>query len=71
MKPYCKNEKPFVYAIFSDQDKEKALPIMRKLSDEGVLFWFAERFSKKERKRSAADRSGNSGRKRKHELGNP
>ena len=54
MKPYCKNEKPFVYAVFSDQDKEKALPIMRKLADEGVLFWFTERFSKKERKRMEA-----------------
>ena len=48
MKPYCKNGKPYIYAVFPDHGKEQALSVMRKLNEEGVAFWFTQRFSKKE-----------------------
>ena len=48
MKPYCKNGKPYIYAVFADHDKEQALSDMRKLDTEGITFWFTQQFSKKE-----------------------
>ena len=54
MKAYSKNEKPFVYAVFSDKDEEKALEIIGKIYENDIAFWFAEQFSKKEFKRIEA-----------------
>ena len=54
MKPYCKNGKPYIYAVFADHDKEQALSDIRKLNAEGVAFWFTLRFSNKEIKRIEA-----------------
>ena len=54
MKLYCKNEKPFVYAVFSDNDSERVLPILQRINEEGVSFWYSEKFTKKEIKRIEA-----------------
>ncbi|MHB1314522.1 MAG: leucine-rich repeat domain-containing protein [Christensenellales bacterium] len=54
MKLYCKNEKPFVYAVFSSQDKEQAIAVLQKTVEDGVPFWFSEQFSKKEIRRIEA-----------------
>lgn len=54
MKLYCKNEKPFVYAVFSDNDSDRVLPILQKINEEGISFWYSEQFSKKEIKRIEA-----------------
>ena len=54
MKPYCKNEKPFVYAVFSDRDSEQALSVLKKISDDDIYFWYSPQFSKKEIKRIEA-----------------
>lgn len=51
---YCANEKPFIYAIFSDRDKDRAVAVLEKLNEEGVLFWFPMEFSKKEIERIEA-----------------
>lgn len=54
MERYCKNEKPFVYSIFSGQDSGQAIPVMQKISEADIRFWYADLFSKKERKRMDA-----------------
>lgn len=54
MKAYCANEKPFVYAAFSGGDGDQATAILQKLNADGVLFWFSDRFSKKEIRRIEA-----------------
>lgn len=48
MKAYCANERPFVYAVFSVMDEDRATTILQKINEEGILFWFSEQFSKKE-----------------------
>ena len=54
VQPYCKNEKPFTYSVFSSHDKGRAISILEKIEKEGILFWFSEQFSKKEIKRIEA-----------------
>jgi hypothetical protein len=54
MKPYSRNQKPFVYAAFSDCDRERALPILEKINEHGIAFWFSDRFTKKEAGRMEA-----------------
>ena len=54
MKPYCKNEKPFVYTVFTGHDSEQAFSVMKKMNEEGIAFWFSNTFSKKEVKRMEA-----------------
>lgn len=54
MKLYSENQKPFVYAAFFGQDKERALPVLEKINEDGVSFWFSEEFSKKEIRRIEA-----------------
>lgn len=54
MERYCKNEKPFVYAVFSSQDRARAIPILENINESGVCFWFAEQWSKKEQRHMQA-----------------
>jgi hypothetical protein len=54
MKPYSKNQKPFVYAAFSGHDRERALPILEMINEQGIAFWFSEKFSKKDAVRMEA-----------------
>ncbi len=54
MEKYCKNEKAFVYSIFSNQDSGQAIPILEKIKEDGICLWFSEEFSKKEIKRIEA-----------------
>lgn len=54
MNRYGKNEKPFVYAVFSDHDKDQAMSILRTMEGEGVAFYFSERFAKREMRRLEA-----------------
>ena len=54
MKRYCKNEKPFVYAVFSEHDAEQAEAVLQTIEMDGVLFWHAERWSRAEARRIEA-----------------
>jgi len=54
MKRYCKNEKPFVYAVFSEHDAEQAEAVLRAIEMDGVLFWHAERCGRAETRRIEA-----------------
>ena len=54
VKPYSKNEKPFVYAVFSRHDAGEAVPVMEKIHADGVSFWFPEAFTKREIRRMEA-----------------
>ena len=35
-KPYSGNGKPFVLALFAEQDKEKVLPVLEELETKGL-----------------------------------
>lgn len=54
MKLYSENQKPFVYAVFSGQDETRAVAVLEKLNEDGVLFWYADNCSKKELRRIEA-----------------
>jgi len=54
MKRYCKNEKPFVYAVFSEHDAEQAEAVLQAIGMDGVLFWHAERCGRAETRRIEA-----------------
>ena len=54
MNLYNKNEKPFVYSAFSAHDRDKAISLLQKISENDVQFWFSEQFSKKEIRRIEA-----------------
>ena len=54
MNLYCKNAKPFVYAVFSGNDSKQAIPILQKINEEGILFWYSDQFPKREIKRIEA-----------------
>lgn len=54
VKAYCANEKPFVYAVFSEKDAPFAFKTLEKMYLEGILFWFPQQFSKKEFRRMDA-----------------
>ncbi len=55
MKLYSENQRPFVYAVFSDTDEKSALSVLQQIHEEdGVSFWFSDRFLKKEIKRIEA-----------------
>ncbi len=54
MKRYCKNEKPFVYAVFSECDAEQAEVVLQAIGMDGVLFWHAERCGRAETRRIEA-----------------
>lgn len=51
MKRYCKNDKPFVYAAFSERDAEQAEAVLQAIGMDGILFWHAERCSRAEARR--------------------
>jgi hypothetical protein len=48
VKAYCANEKPFVYAVFSEKDAPFAFKTLEKMHLEGIFFWFPQQFSQKE-----------------------
>ena len=51
---FGKNEKPYVYAVFSDHDTDQAMSIIQAIEGEGVSFFCAEQFAKREIKRMEA-----------------
>lgn len=54
MKLYNKNEKPFVYAAFSECDAEQAEAVLETIEMDGVLFWHAARCNRVEVRRIKA-----------------
>lgn len=53
-KLYSKNEKPFVYAVFSDHDTDQAMSVIQTIEGDGVSFYYGEQFAKREIKRMEA-----------------
>ena len=54
VKRYSKNEKPFVYAVFSRHDAGQAVSLMERIKEDGVSFYYSEQFAKRETKRMEA-----------------
>lgn len=51
MKYYSGNDKPYIYVSFAKECEEQALSKLEMLSSEEVLFWYGEKFDKREMKR--------------------
>ncbi len=54
MKRYCKNDKPFVYAVFFESDAEQAKAVLQAIGTNGVSFWYASRCNRAEIRRIQA-----------------
>jgi len=54
VKRYSRHEKPYVYAVFSDHDTDEAMSIIQAIEGEGVSFFCAEQFAKREIRRMEA-----------------
>ena len=51
MKHYCKNDKPYVYVAFQQEQKEEILPVLESVAVDGAQFWYADRFDRREKGR--------------------
>ena len=51
MERYCKNNKPYIYAAFPQDRQEQVLPVLEAVSSGGAQFWYANDFSKREKRR--------------------
>ena len=45
MKHYCKNDKPYVYVAFQQEQKEEILPVLESVAVDGAQFWYADRLT--------------------------
>lgn len=54
MQRYSKNDKPYIYAAFPSELKDSALGMLELLSKDGIDFWYADEFTRRESKRVQA-----------------
>lgn len=50
MKYYCGNDRPFVFVSYPKNFEQESVNTLQELEDDGVIFWYADNFSKKELK---------------------
>lgn len=51
MERYCKNDKPYIYVAFPQEQKEQILPVLESVTVDGAQFWYADSFDRREKGR--------------------
>ncbi len=51
MERYCKNDRPYIYVAFPQEQEEQILTALEAVAADGVQFWYADRFDRREKGR--------------------
>ncbi len=51
MERYAKYDKAYIYAAFPSEKRTEAISVLDKMGEEGVRFWYSEKFNRREKQR--------------------